>query len=83
MLPNLPLSENFFFIAAKINLGLGLFNLLPIPPLDGFNIFSMAFPSFQSIRNHPAANSIFLVLFVTGGFKFIWIAADFMLDALW
>jgi Zn-dependent proteases len=30
----------FFSMLASINLGLGLFNLLPIPPLDGFHVLN-------------------------------------------
>ena len=33
----------FFMILASINLGLAIFNLLPIPPYDGFHLFNNIF----------------------------------------
>ncbi len=30
--------QRFFFQLAMVNIGMGLFNLLPIPPLDGFHV---------------------------------------------
>jgi Zn-dependent protease len=35
---------SMLFICFSLNLGLGLFNLLPIPPLDGFRVISVALP---------------------------------------
>ncbi len=35
---------NFFYYAVLINVGLGLFNLIPIPPLDGSNILICLLP---------------------------------------
>lgn len=81
-LPSIPISKEFFYMAANINLGLGFFNCLPVPPLDGFTVFSEIFPSFQSIRNHPGSNAILIILFVTGGLKFIWMLSDFTLSIL-
>ena len=76
------LSPNFFYMAAHINLGLGVFNLIPIPPLDGFTVFSEFFPSFKCIKDHPGSSAIFVILFVTGGFKGIWMLSDLVLGAL-
>jgi Zn-dependent protease len=75
-------SLEFFYMAASINLGLGLFNLLPIPPLDGFSVCSEFFPSLKALTHHPAANFIFILLFVTGGLQFIWGISDFVLSKL-
>lgn len=76
------ISLEFFYLAALINLGLGLFNLIPVPPLDGFTIFSELFPSFQSLKNHQGASFVLVVLFITGSLRFIWIGAGFILEAL-
>ncbi|MGA7936838.1 MAG: site-2 protease family protein, partial [Kovacikia sp.] len=38
---------NFFLLAARINLVLFLFNLLPAPPLDGFRILCEFLPEFK------------------------------------
>ena len=32
--------QRFWMNAAMVNLGLALFNLLPIPPLDGYHVFN-------------------------------------------
>ena len=76
------ISLDFFQLAASINLGLGLFNLIPVPPLDGFTVFSEFFPSFQKVRNHQGAAFVLVILFVTGSLQFIWIGADFILHSL-
>ncbi|PLZ97892.1 hypothetical protein CI592_20370 [Fischerella thermalis CCMEE 5328] len=43
-------SFQFFYMSAHINLMLFLFNLLPIPPLDGFYIFSEIFPILKPLQ---------------------------------
>jgi Zn-dependent protease len=48
-------SFEFFYLAARINLVLFLFNLVPIPPLDGFQIFSELFPSIKPAQDSPFA----------------------------
>ena len=45
------LSKDFFFLAAIVNFNLFLFNCLPIPPLDGFYIFSKFFPGLRKLKN--------------------------------
>jgi Zn-dependent protease len=45
------LSKNFFFLAAVVNFNLFLFNCLPIPPLDGFHIFSKFFPGLRALKD--------------------------------
>ena len=45
------LSRDFFFLAAIVNFNLFLFNCLPIPPLDGFYIFSKFFPGLRKLKN--------------------------------
>jgi len=44
------LSLEFFYLAAQINLALFLFNLLPIPPLDGYHVFSKFFPELKMLE---------------------------------
>lgn len=59
-------SQEFLFMAARINMLLFLFNLLPIPPLDGFNVCEKLFPALKldRFRNSPFALFFMMVLFV-------------------
>ncbi len=53
----------------SINLGLAVFNLLPIPPLDGFSIFALILPSRVKSwmeNNQMVISLIFLALIWTG-----------------
>ena len=73
---------NFLYLAAVINVSLGIFNLLPIPPLDGFTVCSEFFPSLKPIAKHPSAPAIFFVLFFLGGFSAIGMGASFIVNWL-
>jgi Zn-dependent protease len=60
----------FLVIGVSMNVGLAIFNLIPLPPLDGSWIASWGLP--RNIAQHydrvmePYGNIILLVLFVTG-----------------
>lgn len=64
--PNLTgvLSFEFLYLAARINLTLFLFNLLPIPPLDGFYVFSEIFPRLRSLQNTQFGLFALMLLFI-------------------
>lgn len=56
-------------IMISVNLGLAVFNLLPIPPLDGFSIFALVLPKGmkEEIENNQLIiSAILLVLIWTG-----------------
>lgn len=58
----------------KINLILAIFNLLPIPPLDGSKVFSLILPekdanTYMSLSNFGFIILILLLLFPIGGFN--------------
>ncbi|MBD2770603.1 site-2 protease family protein [Iningainema tapete] len=57
-------SREFFYIAAHINVSLFLFNLLPIPPLDGFHVFSEIFPALKPLENTQFGLFALVLLFV-------------------
>jgi Zn-dependent protease len=57
------LSPEFFTMMAFINVFLFLFNLLPVPPLDGFTVISDVFPSLKPIRNTQVGLFMIVVLF--------------------
>ena len=57
------------FNAIIVNVGLGVFNLIPLPPLDGSKVFLPILPSkakYWFINNAQICYMIFLVLWVTG-----------------
>ena len=70
----LPLPNLIIFVFAEvvnINLALGIFNLLPIPPLDGSKILFDFFPRSALTRTIEQYGFIFLIIFVLYGFSFI------------
>lgn len=83
---SLPLIENFlspmlftifyviFAMFVKLNLLLAIFNLLPIPPLDGSKVFALILPEkeaflYLSIERFGIFILFFLLLFPFGGFS--------------
>ena len=62
------------YYAIIVNIGLGVFNLIPIPPLDGSKIFLKVLP-YRAKRwideNMQMISLIFLLLFVTGVLGYI------------
>lgn len=56
------------YYAIVVNVGLGVFNLIPIPPLDGSKIFLRLLP-YKAQRwiddNMNIIQIVFLILFVT------------------
>lgn len=55
--------------AIIVNIGLGVFNLIPLPPLDGEKIFKNILPSGAKswlARNSQMLEMLFLILWITG-----------------
>ena len=54
---------NFFMYLAIINLGLGLFNLIPIPPLDGSKIIGTILPdeSYEEYMGYQRYGMFFMM----------------------
>ena len=64
-------NERFFAIFHTVNLGLGIFNLIPIPPLDGSRILTAVLPPRLYFGIMKYERKIYLVLVVwmlLGGF---------------
>jgi Zn-dependent protease len=61
---------HFLLIGVSMNVGLGVFNLIPLPPLDGSFVLSWVLPrhmgdAFDRVMQHYG-NMILMVLFITG-----------------
>ncbi|MDY6896460.1 MAG: site-2 protease family protein [Cyanobacteriota bacterium] len=63
------LSRDFLYLAARINLTLFLLNMLPIPPLDGFSIFSNIFPELKQLQGSPIGMFGLMIIFLIPGFS--------------
>jgi Zn-dependent protease len=69
ILPSSILSANFYFIVSIIvivNLALGIFNLVPIPPLDGSKILFSFLPesAFSFMINFERYSLVLLLIFI-------------------
>lgn len=59
----------FLMVMISINIGLGVFNLIPLPPLDGEKIFKNILPSkarYWLDSNSQTLYVIFMILWITG-----------------
>jgi Zn-dependent protease len=64
----------FTAVSIRVNLALAFFNLLPLPPLDGFMVlqgFLRANVVARLYRLAPVANVLLLVLLVSGGLSLL------------
>lgn len=72
----LPIFARFAALAIQANLMLAFFNLIPIPPLDGFMILHGILPSRLALRLgalYQYAGILILLLLFTGLFRYIFI----------
>lgn len=71
-IPNLPFVDFLSLALAifiQINLGLAIFNLIPLDPLDGFKVVAGILPSFWVLKWYETRKYgyiVLLVLFITG-----------------
>ncbi|MCR4880669.1 MAG: site-2 protease family protein [bacterium] len=71
----------FLDIIVTINLGLGVFNLLPIPPMDGSRIVAWLLPArleYEYMKLQPYGMFILMVILVFNGFVYVFYAANFL-----
>jgi Zn-dependent protease len=68
-------------VAISINYALAIFNLIPVPPLDGSKMIE-AFLSYENTRKMEKMQGygtiLLLVLFVSGGLNFLALPIEFM-----
>ncbi len=62
-----------------INLILGVFNLMPVPPLDGSHIFFTLFPSLENVKASIQGSFLFLIVVI---FFMIYIGIPFIIKPL-
>ena len=73
------------FFGVKINIILAMFNLLPIPPLDGSHVLAYLLPYPISVRYQQIARYgilIILILILTDALKYPFLLADYLSRAL-
>lgn len=80
-----PLLGGILAFTVLINLVLGLFNLLPIPPLDGSKILLSQLPynlakEYQKIESYGFI--LLLLLLFSGALKFVFLAAQWLTTLL-
>lgn len=73
-LSSMPFVGTILYLIVTYNLLLGIFNLLPIPPLDGSKIFAMLLPprqaaAYLAIGQFGMFILLFLLIFPIGGFS--------------
>ncbi len=66
-----PISMMFFYLA-EINVLLGVFNLIPLPPLDGSHVLRHAL-SGSALRAYDAVGTMGLFVLVFFGDKILWL----------
>lgn len=69
-----------FGVGAVLNVVLFLFNMLPVPPLDGWGVLNGCFPKLRLENSELAKGSIVLLMLLVfiGGFRYIFTAGNFI-----
>jgi Zn-dependent protease len=74
------LSKDFFFLAALVNLNLFLFNCLPIPPLDGFYMFSKFLPGLKELGRTNFGSIALIIIMVSGIGRMLSVVSGFIIS---
>jgi len=75
-------SLEFFYIIAQFNFALCLFNLIPIPPLDGYHVASELLPQMKALGRSQIGLALFMILFISGIGSQLFRLADIIVRAL-
>ena len=75
--------QRFLLIFGSFNLVLCIFNLLPVPPLDGSSVLADVSPAFRRLVSDPGKQPLFMGLFFVIFFfsDWIWTTAYGVADA--
>lgn len=79
---NRVISLEFFRIIAIFNFALCLFNLIPIPPLDGYHVASELIPEMKALGRTQIGLALFMILFISGIGRQLFVFAAFIVDSL-
>ena len=79
---NRVISLEFFRIIAIFNFALCLFNLIPIPPLDGYHVASELIPEMKALGRSQIGLALFMILFISGIGSQLFVLAAFIVDSL-
>ncbi|MEM8827960.1 MAG: site-2 protease family protein [Cyanobacteria bacterium P01_G01_bin.19] len=76
------ISIEFFRIIAIFNFALCLFNLIPIPPLDGYHVASEIIPEMKALGRSQIGLALFMILFISGIGSQLFIFAAYIVNSL-
>ena len=85
-IPDTDVAELLFIILYTLiimNVGLGLFNLIPIPPLDGYKVLSAVLPAkaYFKVMQYERYGTLLLILFIWfGSDKFLGTLSGYVLN---
>lgn len=69
--PETSIASDIIFNAITLNVLLAVFNLIPIPPLDGSKVFSLLFPALDNPKFEMYGPIVFLVFIFLNGLQLI------------
>jgi Zn-dependent protease len=72
----------FVIISITINLVLMVFNLIPIPPLDGSKFFALFIPWLDNPKLNIYGPILLLAIILIGGARLIWPVVTFFMNLL-
>ena len=79
-------AARFFYLLVLLNIGLGIFNLIPFPPLDGSKVLAMFLPDrayLQWMRLERYGMFVLMLLLFTGVFDtFLYAARTWLMDLM-
>ena len=79
-------AARFFYLMVLLNIGLGIFNLIPFPPLDGSKVVAMFLPDqayVKWMRLERYGMIVLMVLLFTGVFdSFLYAARTWLMDLM-